>query len=163
MFIKFWTIVNSFVSELCSGSDLKLVLLSSLKLADDVPEVVDPKESSSSSQALVTLLGWRDVDLKRVTNLLEVKLDRVNTLEKKKLYMFLYFVFGFIHLLDPVVLLHVPPVLPDQWEERIRSVDQWEESITWPSCGTASASACPPRPGRDTPAASAWSRRSWEK
>ena len=71
-------------------------MLSSLKLADDVSEIVDPKESSSSSQALVSLLGCRDVDLKRVTNLLEVKLNRVNTLEKKKkLNMFPHFVFDY--------------------------------------------------------------------
>ena len=71
-------------------------MLSSLKLADDVSEIVDPKESSSSSKALVSLLGCRDVDLKRVTNLLEVKLDRVNTLEKKKkLKMFPHFVFDY--------------------------------------------------------------------
>ena len=71
-------------------------MLSSLKLADDVSEIVDPKESSSSSQALVSLLGCRDVDLKRVTNLLEVKLDRVNTLEnKKKLNIIAKFVFDY--------------------------------------------------------------------
>ena len=71
-------------------------MLSSLKLADDVSEIVDPKESSSSSKALVSLLGCRDVDLKRVTNLLEVKLDRVNTLEnKKKLNIIAKFVFDY--------------------------------------------------------------------
>ena len=59
-------------------------MLSSLKLADDVPEVVDPKESSSGSKALVSLLGGRDVDLKRVSDLLKVKLDSVNTLNEKK-------------------------------------------------------------------------------
>ena len=72
-------------------------MLSSLKLADDVSEIVDPKESSSSSKVLFSLFGCRDVDLKRVTNLLEVKLDRVYTLgeKKKKLNIIAKFVFDY--------------------------------------------------------------------
>ena len=55
-----------------------------MELADNVPEIADPKESSSGSKALVSLLGGRDVDLKRVSDLLKVKLDSVNTLNEKK-------------------------------------------------------------------------------
>ena len=55
-----------------------------MELADNVPEIADPKESSSGSKALVSLLGGRDVDLKRVSDLLKVKLDSVNTLDKEK-------------------------------------------------------------------------------
>ena len=49
-----------------------IAALSSLEFTDDIPEVADPKESSSGSKALVSLLGGRDVDLKRVPDLLEV-------------------------------------------------------------------------------------------
>ena len=54
-----------------------------MELADNVPEIADPKESSSGSKALVSFLGGRDVDLKRVSDLLKVKLDSVNTLNEK--------------------------------------------------------------------------------
>ena len=64
-------------------SEAHIAALSSLEFADDVPEVADPKESSSGSKALVSLLGGRDVDLKRVPDLLKVKLDSVNTLDKE--------------------------------------------------------------------------------
>ena len=57
-----------------------------MEFADNIPEVADPKESSSGAQALVAPLGGGDVDLQRVANLLEVKLDRVDTLDEEKLY-----------------------------------------------------------------------------
>ena len=56
-----------------------------MEFADNVPEVADPKESSSSVQALVAPLSGGDVDLQRVANLLEVKLDSVDTLDEEKL------------------------------------------------------------------------------
>ena len=61
-----------------------IAALSSLEFTDDIPEVADPKESSSGSKALVSLLSGRDVDLQRVPDLLKVKLDSVNTLDKGK-------------------------------------------------------------------------------
>ena len=64
-------------------SEAHIAAWSSLEFTDDIPEVADPKESSSGSKALVSLLGGRDVDLKRVPDLLKVKLDSVNTLDKK--------------------------------------------------------------------------------
>ena len=58
-----------------------------MELADNIPEVADPKESSSGAQALVSPLGGGDVDLQRVANLLEVKLDSVDTLDEEKLFI----------------------------------------------------------------------------
>ena len=67
-----------------SRSEAHIAAMSSLELADNVPEIADPKESSSGSKALVSFLGGRDVDLQRVSDLLKVKLDSVNTLNEKK-------------------------------------------------------------------------------